>query len=282
MEVFSVATIRTSDGISLYAKQSGTGPAILFVHGNNFDSACWDYFMASLPERGFRCAAYDRRGFGRSDSANALYSYDSLADDLASVISELDLSEVTLVGHSVGCGEIARYMSRSGGERVAGAILIGTATPSVLQTPENPTGIPAEALQAVADGTLEDRPGYFSSLVDEFVRPGVSEQMKAYLLDLTYRTPLASAVDCAKLSLRPGSDFTHDLRTMAKPTLIIHGDEDSFFPLQLTALPTAELVRGSELEVYENAGHGLIFSMQERVRNDIASFVTRNIRRNAA
>jgi non-heme chloroperoxidase len=267
-----MATIHTNDGISLHVEERGAGHAIVFVHGNNFDSACWEYFMTTLPERGFRCIAHDRRGFGRSDRTNAAYSYDLLADDLASVLEQLDVSDATLVGHSVGCGEIVRYVSRYGTDRVAGLVLTGTATPSVRQTPENPDGIPEEALQAIIDRTLKDRPAYFSSLVDEFVHPGLSKQMKTYLLDLTYRTPLASAVDCAKLSLRAGSDFTHDLRAMTKSTLIVHGDRDTFFPLHLTAMRTARLLPESELKVYENGGHGFIFSMQERLLEDIVTF----------
>lgn len=267
-----MATIHTNDGISLHVDERGAGPVIVFVHGNNFDSSCWEYFMAALPERGFRCIAHDRRGFGRSDRTNAAYSYDLLADDLAAVLEQLDLCNATLVGHSVGCGEIVRYVSRYGTDRVAGVILTGTATPSIRQTPETPDGIPEEALQAVIDQTLKDRPAYFSSLIEEFVYPGLSAEMKAYLLDLTYRTPLASAVDCAKLSLRPGSDFTDDLRAMTKPALIVHGGRDTFFPLQLTAMRTARLLPDSELKVYENGGHGFIFSMNERLLEDVAGF----------
>ncbi|MGD0475969.1 MAG: alpha/beta hydrolase [Candidatus Velthaea sp.] len=222
--------------------------------------------MTVLVERGYRCIAYDKRGFGRSELVGHGFDYDTFADDLAALIRELDLRDLTLVGHSMGAGEIARYLTRHGTERVAAAVFAGTVTPFMLQTHDNPDGVPAQAMQQVIESTKQDRPRYFAEIARDFFAPGVSAEAAASILDLSiHNTPLRTSIECSR--------FLMSVRTFSIPTLVIHGDADTFTPLALTAQRTAAGIPGCTLLVYEGASHGLIFAEKERFTEDIGAFV---------
>ena len=142
-------TIKTNDGTRLYIKEWGNGAPVVFVHSWALNSDMWQYQTAEFAEHGLRCITYDRRGHGHSDQPSSGYDTDTLADDLAMVMNSLDVSNATLVGHSMGCGEIVRYLSRHGAKRVARIVLLAPTTPFLKQTPDNPEGIPAAAFEAV-------------------------------------------------------------------------------------------------------------------------------------
>ena len=263
----------TSDNVSLHYRICGTGSPILFVHGNNLSSQCWEYHRAQLAERGHLCIAFDRRGFGRSDIVGE-FTYDRLSDDIDELVSHLRLSNVTLVGHSIGCGEIARFVARHGTARISAAVLVATVTPFMLLTRENEKGLPPGAMQTVIDRTLEDRPAYFAASADAFFGPrGVSPQTLERVLDMCMETELWSSVVCARLGLSHESDFRSDLSAFAIPTLLVHGKADSFSPLEISMRPTAEQIPGAKAIVYDDAAHGLLFTHKERLVQDIAGFV---------
>ncbi len=263
--------VLSHDGLQLHVRDLGEGMPLVFVHGNNLDAVTWDDLATSLLAEGFRCIAYDQRGFGRSDMTGR-FSYDLLAADLDAVLGALDLREVVLVGYSMGCGAISRYAARYGSERIAGAVFIGTVTPCVVQGAQR-DGIPVHELQQVIDATIADRPALFASLLDAFLEPGTSAEMRRHVLELSLRPPLASAIACARIGISEDADFSEDLTAFTKPLELIHGDRDSFAPFSLTAARTAELVAHARVNVYEGGNHGIVFSMKERLRDDVARFV---------
>ena len=232
--------------------------------------------MTVLVERGYRCIAYDKRGFGRSELVGHGFDYDTFADDLAALIRELDLRDLALVGHSMGAGEIARYLTRHGTERVAAAVFAGTVTPSCFKLHDNPDGVPAQAMQQVIESTKQDRPRYFAEIARAFFAPGVPRLVEAAASNSTSRSTTRRCEprsNVPRFLMSAASDVRADLRAFSIPTLVIHGDADTFTPLALTAQCTAAGIPGCTLLVYEGASHGLIFAEKERFTEDIGAFV---------
>lgn len=230
----------------------------------------WDYQVATLAERGFRCITFDRRGHGRSDQPAHGYDYDSLADDLSDVISALDLRGVTLIGHSMGCGEILRYLTRHRESRVSGIVLVGTTTPCLLQKSDNPNGVPAAAFEAVRDGWHRDYAKWIDDNVGPFFDEHTSPGMMRWGAGLLEGISIPIAIACNRTLT--AADFRLELPKIKVPTLIIHGDRDASVPLELTGRPTAALIPGSELRVYEGGTHGLMFTHMERFNADLIAF----------
>ena len=163
-----MTTITTKDGTEIYYKDWGAGPVVTFSHGWPLNADAWDGQMMFLVQRGYRCIAHDRRGHGRSSQASAHNDMNGYADDLAAVIDALDLSGATLVGHSTGGGEVARYIGRHGTQRAAKAVLIGTVPPLMVQTPANPGGLPMAAFDQIRAGVRADRSQFFQDLTVPF------------------------------------------------------------------------------------------------------------------
>jgi non-heme chloroperoxidase len=264
---------KSFDGTELHYKDWGAGKPLVFVHGNSVGSEWWEYHMSFFAERGYRCLAYDNRGFGRSEIVSSGFDYTTLADDLASFLRYLDLGAVTLIGQSFGCAVIARYLWRYGTRRIARTILVGTVTPFLLQTGDNPDGIPAEAMEQVIAATKSDRAQYFASRASDFFAPGVSSETIAHFLTMANRTPLWTALECARFAMTQASDVRAELAAFSIPTLIVHGGADTFAPYPLTAEKTARAIPFNKLIVYENASHGLIVAEKERFAEDCLAFI---------
>jgi non-heme chloroperoxidase len=264
--------ISSRDGTRLYWKEWGTGIPLLFVHGAAVQGRFWDYQVAALAERGFRCITFDRRGHGRSDQPAYGYDYDSLADDLSDVISALDLRTVTLIGHSMGCAEILRYLTRHGDSRVSGVVLLGTTTPCLLQAGDNPNGVPAAAFEALRDGWHRDYAKWIDDNVGPFFNEHTSPGMMRWGAGLLEGISIPIAIACNRTIT--AADFRLELPKIKVPTLIIHGDRDASTPLEITGRPTAALIPGSELRVYEGATHGLMFTHMERLNADLIAFAS--------
>jgi pimeloyl-ACP methyl ester carboxylesterase len=235
----------------------------------------WDYQMVPLSDRGLRCVAYDRRGHGRSSRPGAGYDYDTLADDLSALIETLGLRGVTLVGMSMAGGEMVRYMSRHRGSRIARLIFVATdATPFRTQTPDNPTGIPAERFDLFRRrALLRDYPQWLEDNREPFFVPETSRQMQEWVRTLMLGTSMKALVDCNRSMA--STDFRAELPTIKVPTLLIHGDKDVSAPIEATGRPTAELIPGAELKIYEGGPHGLFLTHMERLTADIYAFTTR-------
>ncbi len=267
--------IETRDGQHLFCKDWGSGAAVVFLAGWALPSDMWDYQMVPLSEQGLRCVAYDRRGHGRSSSPGAGYDYDTLADDLAAVLDALDVRDVTLVGMSMAGGEMVRYLTRHSARRIARLVFVATAaTPLLAQTAANPTGIPAERFEAFRRNILlRDYPKWLEDNRQPFFVAHTSPQMQEWVRSMMLGASMKAIIECHRSMT--STDFRSELRKIDIPTLVIHGDRDVSAPLELTGRPTATLIPGAELRVYEGAPHGLFLTHMTRLADDIRSFAKR-------
>lgn len=262
--------IRTHDGVSLFFSDWGAGRPMVFLHAWALPSPMWDYQIAPLSEQGFRCIAYDRRGHGRSSVPSGGYDYDTLADDLAAVLETLDLTEVTLVGHSFASGEMVRYLTRHGSRRIARLIFVApAATPFPVRTADNPDELPAERYDAFRKILLRDYPRWLEENRRPFFTAETSAEVQNWIGELMRQTPLKVAIEFNRSGT--ATDFRAELARIDVPTLVIHGDKDMSAPLE-RGRRTAQMIPGAGFEIYEGAPHGLFVTHIERLNADIAAF----------
>ncbi len=264
--------LQTDDQTSLFYTDWGAGKPIVFAHSWALNSDMWAYQMPHFLSAGFRCVAYDRRGHGRSDRPGSGYDYDAFADDLASLIEQLDLRELTLVAHSAGSGDVVRYLSRHGEDRVERAVLLAPTTPLLVRTDDNRDGLDPDVLAASTATLMRDVPQWSADHAPAFfgtthVSPGLSDWVIRQIVD----TPLKILLDTA--AAFSTTDFRTELAVLAVPTLVVHGDLDASAPIELTGRRTAALIPISELLVYEGSGHGLYAADHEQVNSDILAFI---------
>lgn len=251
--------VETDDGASLFYKDWGTGKPVLFTHAWGLNADIWEYQLTELVDQGLRCVAYDRRGHGRSTDPGRGYDYDRLADDLAAVIDQLDLKDITLVGYSMGNGEAVRYLSRHGSARIARLVMVSTIGPQS----------DGSRFDSFIAGLKQDRPAFFANGVAAFTggHPAISPAMTEWVIAQFMRASPKAVIECMRGMSR--GDLRADMRAVGVPTLIVHGDKDLVSPLAKTAQKTAELIPGCELRVYEEAPHGLVLSHRDRLARDI-------------
>lgn len=266
--------IESGDGTNLFFRDWGEGRAVVFLAPWSLNSAWWEYQIADLAGRGLRCIAYDRRGHGRSAEPTSGYEFDTLADDLGDVLEQLELRDVTLVGQSFGCGEIVRYLSRHGSDRIARIVLVSTITPFVLKTDDNPNGIDRAALESVRKVLSKDRPHPIAAAAPAFFgvpKNNVSQEiMDWWVRMMVDRCSLKVMLDLHKVFTE--TDFRPELRRISVPTLLIHGDNDTSTPIETTARKTAPLISGCQLKVYEGAAHGLPITHADHLNADLITF----------
>jgi pimeloyl-ACP methyl ester carboxylesterase len=252
--------VETDDGASLFYVDWGAGKPVLFTHAWGLNGDIWEYQLTELVDRGLRCIAYDRRGHGRSTDPGRGYDFDRLADDLAAVINQLDLNDVTLVGFSMGNGEALRYLQRHGSARIARLLMVSTIRP---QSDSD--------FSAFIAGLKQDRPAFFANGVTAFTggHSAVSPAMTEWVIAQFMRASPKGTIECMR-SLSRG-DFRADMRAVAVPTLIVHGDKDQVNPPE-NAKKAAELIPGCELKLYEGAPHGLVVTHRDRLAQDILAF----------
>ena len=264
--------IRTTDGVGLFHRDWGSGPPVVFVASWSLPSDSWAYQMLALSEAGLRRIAYDRRGHGRSDDPGGGFDFDTLADDLAAVMEALDLRGATLVGFSMGTGEIVRYITRHGVGRVARIVLIGTTTPMLARAADNPGGVDPAVFEAFRrDALMRDFPGWIDANMVPFVTPDTPPGLRNWVRDMALRTSAKALLDCNRALT--AADFRAELASVAVPTLVVHGDRDETCPIGLTGRSTAALVPGARLAVYEGASHGLFLTHMARLNADLLAFV---------
>ncbi len=226
--------------------------------------------MIAFADEGFRCIGFDRRGHGRSDQPARGYDFDTFADDVAALIETLDLSRLTLIGHSIAGGEAVRYLTRHGKERVARVVLLAPTTPMLLKTDDNPNGALRAAFETQWAQWRRDYPKWIADNVQPFFIPETSPAMMRWGANLL-QTPVPIAPACARAMVE--EDFRAEMRRIEAPTLIIHGDRDRSAPIEVTGNPSAELVPDCRLLVYPDAPHGLMFTHMDQVHADILRFV---------
>ena len=271
-----MAFIETEHDTSLYYNDWGAGRPVVFVHGWALGADMWEYQASQLAGKGLRCIAYDKRGCGRSAQPGHGYDADTLADDLAALIAQLDLRDVTLVAHSMGSGDVARYLSRHGADRVSRAMLVATTLPFIQKTPDNPDGVDKGVYDEMVAGLREDRPHYLAMIAPGFfgvngATSSVSSEMVDWGVGLALRASPQATIDL----LRSMSETDHrlDIDAFTVPTLIVHGAGDQIAPIDLTARKTAQAIPASRLEVYDTASHGLPITDKERLNRDLLRFV---------
>ena len=270
-KVLSTPFLETRDRAMLFCKDWGAGKPTVFVHSWGTNSELWQYQMLHLSGQGLRCIAYDQRGHGRSSQPGYGYDYDTLADDLASLLEQLDLCEVTLVGHSMGCGEIVRYLSRHGSSGVARAVFIGTATPFPLKTPDNPDGVDKAFFDELRASWAKDFPKWLGDNARPFFLPETSPEMVQWAIGMFLQASLKGLIDWHRAGTE--TDFRAELPAISVPTLIIHGDADVSEPIEQRGRRTAQLIPGSQFKVYEGAPHGLMFTQMDRLNADLLAFI---------
>jgi len=264
------AFISTDDGVHIFYKDWGKGTPVVFVHAWALHSDFWEYAMMRLAGEGFRCVAHDRRGHGRSSEPGRGFDYDRLADDLAGVIEALDLRGITLVGHSMGGGEVIRYLSRHGAKRVARAVLIAPTAPMIVKTPDYPEGVDKAALDGLRAALLRDRAKWIGDSFAPFWAGGASPELMEWGQRMVLQCSLKAMVDATHVMTE--TDFRAELRRITVPTLIVHGTADRSIPIKFGRL-AASLVPGSRIEEYEGAPHGLPITHGERLHRDLLAFM---------
>ncbi|MBE1489487.1 alpha/beta fold hydrolase [Plantactinospora soyae] len=268
--------ITAKDGTGIYYKDWGSGPVVTFSHGWPLSADAWDGQLLYLVQNGFRVVAHDRRGHGRSDQASAGNDMDGYADDLAAVIEALDLTEATLVGHSTGGGEVARYIGRYGTGRVAKAVLISAVPPIMVQTPDNPEGLPVQVFDELRANLFKDRSQFYQDLAQMFYganRPGA--KVSKGVLDQFWLWSMQSGMKNAYESIKAFSetDFRDDLAKFDVPTLVMHGEDDQIVPVKDSARKTAQMISNAQEIYYPGAPHGMTATLQDQINNDLLAFL---------
>ena len=268
--------ITTKDGTQIYYKDWGSGPAVTFSHGWPLNADMWDGQMLFLAQKGFRVVAHDRRGHGRSSQASSGNDMDGYADDLAAVIETLNLNNVTLVGHSTGGGEVARYIGRHGTRRVSKAVLIAAVPPLILKTDANPEGLPIELFDGIRASLMKDRSQAYRDFAVPFYganRPGAN--ISQGVLDQFWAWSMQSGLKNSYESVKAFSetDFTEDLKKFDVPTLVLHGEDDQIVPVKNSAVKSAQLIKGAKEIYYPGAPHGITATHQDQINAALLAFI---------
>lgn len=268
--------IKGASDNDIYVKDWGEGRPLLLIHGWPLNADSWEYQAVRIAEEGYRVIAYDRRGFGRSAQPWDGYNYDTMSDDTASIINALGLSDVTIAGFSMGGGEVAKYMSRHGGEHVVKAALISSIAPFMLKTDDNPDGAPADIFEGMKDGLRKDRQAFLQDFFKDFYGQGskaggVSDAVLHWSWQMAMMASPKATLDC--VDAFGTTDLRPDMDAFRVPTLIIHGTGDETVPIDPTARTADKLIKQSVLKEYDGAPHGLTATHSDELTKDLLEFL---------
>jgi non-heme chloroperoxidase len=283
MSYIKAGTDASGNDIKLFYQDLGGSnvrSTVVLIHGWPLSHEMWDYQLAELPAHGLRVIAYDRRGFGKSTQTWDGYDYDTLADDLKAVLDTLDLQNVTLVGFSMGGGEVARYMSRHGGDRVSKVAFISSVTPYLLKTDDNPDGVDQSVFDEITENIQKDRADFLQTFGKQFYGVNlISKPVSQAHLDGDFARAYVSShkatLDCANAFAT--TDFRNDLTQIHVPTLIIHGDADKTVPIESSGELTANALPNAHYIVYDEAPHGLFVTEKDRLNDDLLAFIQEGV-----
>jgi pimeloyl-ACP methyl ester carboxylesterase len=277
MKFITTKDANTGEEIKLSYCDYGRGNPVVLIHGWPLSKEMWEYQLGDLVNAGLRVVKYDRRGFGKSSKPWNGYDYDTFADDLKAVMDELDLRNATLVGFSMGGGEVVRYLNRYGTDRVSKIVLISSVTPYMVKTNDNPDGVDESVFADMMEEMKEDRINFLDEFGKKFfgvtlVNKPVSTPLLEYYRMLA---SIASARSTQQAAIAfAQTDFRRDVEAINLPTLIIHGDDDKTVPIKISSDRTAKMIQGSQYLVYDGAPHGLFYTDRERLNMDLINFIT--------
>ncbi|WP_417354978.1 alpha/beta fold hydrolase [Flavobacterium sp.] len=273
----SVSLSGSSEEVNIFYQDTGRGKPVILIHGWPLSHAMWEYQLNELPKHNIRVIAYDRRGFGMSSRPWEGYDYDTFASDLKALIEELELIDVTLVGFSMGGGEVARYLSKFNEDgRVSKAILVSAVTPFLLETNDNPTGMPQDVFENIKVQLEQDRAHFLAHFgktffgVNIFNHP-VSDEHLQHTLNMAMNSAGYAAIK--SMQAWSTTDFRKDLPAIKIPTLVIHGKDDETVPIDISAEETVKYIPQSEYLIYDDAPHGLFYTHMQKFNEDIIRFI---------
>lgn len=270
----------TGTPIKIFYNDYGEGKPVILIHGWPLSNEMWEYQINDIVESGHRVIAYDRRGFGKSSKPWDGYNYDTLADDLKALIEQLNLQDITLIGFSMGGGEVVRYFSKHAGKGVTKVVLISSITPFMLKTESNPDGVSEEIFADMTEKMKEDRIGFIDDFGKTFFgvsvlnKPLSTPLLEYYRMLCSFASPRATQ-ECAKAFAT--TDFRNEMYTINVPTLIIHGDEDKTVPIKPTGMESTKLIPQNDLLLYHGAPHGLFYTEKEKLNKDLVTFLLKGI-----
>ncbi len=265
-----------SGSIDIYYEDHGSGQPVVLIHGYPLSSRAWDKQVPVLLDDGRRVIAYDRRGFGKSSQPVSGYDYDTFASDLHTLLETLDLRDVVLVGHSMGTGEVTRYLGRFGSSRVAKGVLISPIPPFLLQTPDNMEGIPASAFDGFVQSARQDASAWMKGFldlffnIDKFRGTLVSDQYYQSCWNIAVSASATATVACIPTW---ETDFRADLPKLDVPMLVIQGDDDNVLPYPKTGKRLPGLIRGLQTDVIENGPHAICWTHADQVNSALLKFL---------
>jgi non-heme chloroperoxidase len=276
MPFITVGQENTAD-IDLAYNDQGSGQPVVLIHGFPLNGASWEKQTNVLLEAGYRVITYDRRGFGSSSQPSVGYDYDTFAADLATILDVLDLTDVVLVGFSMGTGEVARYLSRYGSDRIAKAAFLGSLEPYLLITDEHPDGAgPLEFFQGISDSVKKDRYAFFAGFFSDFYNldENLGSRISEEALRNSWNVAASSgAYAAAAAPLTWPTDFRADIDAITVPALIVHGTADNILPIDKTGRKFAELLPDATYAEIEGAPHGLLWTHAEEVNEHLLGFL---------
>ena len=265
-----------SGEIDLYYEDHGSGTPVVLIHGWPLSGASWERQVPALLEAGYRVITYDRRGFGHSSKPAKGYDYDTLAKDLGTLMTTLSLNDAVLVGFSMGGGEVARYLGTVGSRRVSGAVFVSAVPPFLLKTADNPDGVDGSVFEGIMQGIIADRPAFLTVFfnnfynVDIFRDKLISEEAIRLSWNIAAMASAKGTLDCVSAWL---TDFRNDLKKIAVPTLVVHGDADRICPFGVTGKRTHEAIPGSRFVVVEGGPHGLNWTHAGELNRALLDFL---------
>jgi pimeloyl-ACP methyl ester carboxylesterase len=268
------AAVETRDGQKLFYVDKGAGRAVVFIHGWTLSSAIWNAQTDWVAAQGLRAIAYDRRGHGQSSKPESGYDYESLAADLATLLDRLDLKDVVLVGHSMGAGEVVRYLARHGTNRVGRVLLVAPTTPFALKTDDNPQGVDRAVYDRMVATLQANRTGYLAAGAPGLLGRNADPILVDWAMSIALQASPQAQIACLRAFSE--TDFRPDLKAVTVPTLIVYGTADS--PLApVNARRTQAGIAGSRVEVYEGQPHALFVTDADRFNRDLLGFAKRGM-----
>lgn len=265
-----------SGSIDLYYEDHGTGKPVILIHGWPLSGRSWEKQVPVLLAAGFRVITYDRRGFGDSSKPTSGYDYDTFAEDLHKLVTKLDLRDATLVGFSMGGGEVARYLGTYGAEPIEKAVFLASIPPFLLKTPDNLGGVDGGVFDGIKAGIVADRLAFLTAFFANFYNidvlggKRVSDQVVRFSWNVAAGASPTGTLDCVSAWL---TDFRKDLARINIPTLVVHGDADRILPIDATGKRMNELIKGSRFVVIEGGPHGLNWTHAEQVNRELLNFL---------